>query len=167
MKLLEAHYDDAISPELFKMEQHRIETSIRDVRIQMQQVSSVVSDIQDRLDAALNLMADSAKTYAWSPDHLKKQLNQAFFTHIFIYPDGEITTEFTEPFQALREVLHTGRTSAARAKIEQETTKEPALPGGLSRGLTNFGQSLNQSEGIFQPKVLVKDSWLRGQDLNL
>ena len=159
LKILEAHYNDAISPELFKQEQHRIESELLGVRQELQQATVTITDIEDRLEAAMLLVANAAKTYLGAPDHIKKQLNQAIFTHIYVSPDGEISVDLAEPFASLRSAaqlqlpLQDAEPQSNQADAVQtlETTKEPALSGGLSRVFTNLGQSLSQTKGLFQP----------------
>ena len=69
--------------------------------------------------------------------------------------------------EAQRDLQLASKSENTCEAVQSGKTREPALSGGLSRVFTNLGQSLSKSEGFFNPKVLVTDSWLRGQDLNL
>ena len=46
-------------------------------------------------------MEDCGKTYRQVSDHVKKLLNQAIFSKLWVETDGRITAEFTKPFDTL------------------------------------------------------------------
>ncbi|GAA1782780.1 hypothetical protein GCM10009712_32570 [Pseudarthrobacter sulfonivorans] len=120
------------------------------------------------MDAAAGALAEPGLTitHGSSPDGPFSSVNPA-------QPD--LLKSGSHPFEAVRDAAAEVRRDLRFASKSESTgeavqsgkTKEPALSGGLSRVFTNVGRSLSESEGFFNPKVLVTDSWLRGQDLNL
>ena len=46
-------------------------------------------------------MEDCGRTYRLAEDHLKKLLNQAIFSKLWIEKDGRVTAEFAKPFDVL------------------------------------------------------------------
>jgi hypothetical protein len=120
------------------------------------------------VDAAAGALAEPGLTitHGSSPDGGLSSVNPA-------QPD--LLRSGSHPLAALRDAAAEARRDlrlAAKSEctceaVQSGKTKEPALSGGLSRVFINVGRSLSASEGFFNPKVLVTDSWLRGQDLNL
>ena len=103
-KLLEAHYDDAIPPDLFKEEQHKLSGAISsiDQRIQLQMENC--AEAEERLSTALVLLEDCGKLYAKAPEHIKKAFNIVFFEKIYVHNKGDgvtIAPIFTEAYGLL------------------------------------------------------------------
>ena len=46
-------------------------------------------------------MEDCGRTYRLAEDHLKKLLNQAIFSKLWVEKDGHVTAEFAKPFDVL------------------------------------------------------------------
>ncbi|MGH3923024.1 MAG: hypothetical protein ACRDTT_09185 [Pseudonocardiaceae bacterium] len=61
--------------------------------------SKTVDELEATLQAALAVAGDCHERYAMAPPHVRRQLNQGFFTKLFIDEDGSVErAELTEPF---------------------------------------------------------------------
>ena len=64
--------------------------------------STTVDELEATLQAALTVAGNCHQRYAQAPPHVRRQLNQGFFTKLFIARDGSIErAELTEPFVSL------------------------------------------------------------------
>ena len=100
-KLLEAHYNDAIPLDLMRSEQQKIAKQLAAIESQVQAHEYTFENIAERLSEALELMEDCGRTCRQVDDHVKKMLNQAIFSKLWVESDGRVTAEFREPFNIL------------------------------------------------------------------
>jgi len=101
-KLLEAHYADAIGRELFIIHQRRLNAEQASLIREKAKLESENTDIRQRLRDALDLLQDAHATYRNAPVTVRKQLNQAVFTGIFLGPEpAQIRAELNEPFASI------------------------------------------------------------------
>ena len=100
-KLLEAHYNDAIPLNLMKSEQQKIAKQLAAIDSEMKAHECAFTAIAEQLKEALDLMEDCGNFYRLAEDHIKKLLNQAIFSKLWIEKDGRVTAEFAEPFRTL------------------------------------------------------------------
>ena len=105
-KLMNAYYAGAVPLDMLGAEQSRIARELGDAERVLASAKKRFEDIQDTLNVTLQLIQGAAKTYAQSPDTVRRMLNQAFFEKVFIDPDGEghVTAHRTivaEPFAAV------------------------------------------------------------------
>ena len=100
-KLLEAHYNDAVPLNLMKSEQQKIAKQLAAIDSEMKVHECAFSAITERLKEALDLMEDCGNFYRLAEDHIKKLLNQAIFSKLWIEKDGRVTAEFADPFRTL------------------------------------------------------------------
>lgn len=102
-KLLEAHYNDAIPLDLLKSEQQKIAKQLTAIDHQVKAYDYTFSAVIERLDDAIELIADCGSTYRMANDKMKKLMNQAIFARLLVGTDGTVTAEFAEPFNMLVE----------------------------------------------------------------
>ncbi|MDE6259397.1 MAG: recombinase family protein [Oscillospiraceae bacterium] len=100
-KLLEAHYYDAIPLELLKSEQQKIAKQLAAIEHEIKAHEHTFDATQKRLADALDLVEDCGRTYRLADAHIKRMLNQALFSKLWVNEDGQVSAEFTEPFQTL------------------------------------------------------------------
>lgn len=82
-------------------------------------MTSIEHEVIDRnLRNALALATDARATYVSAPDSVRRQLNQALFSRIYVYSDGHVTSELAEPFDIL--LGEDLRTLAANPRDPQE-----------------------------------------------
>ena len=104
-KLLEAHYDDAIPLDLLKEEQQKISKQLAAIEHQEKAHEATFEEISERLTDALELVEDCGNAYRLAEDPLKRMMNQAIFSKLWIEEDGHVTAEFARPFNAIIEPL--------------------------------------------------------------
>lgn len=101
-KLLQAHYADQVSPELFAEEQARIRRERAGAEQRMGELSVDHGRILDALDAALSLTEDMQQAYVNAGPQERRLLNQAFFKRLEIDAEEVVGWELAEPFASLR-----------------------------------------------------------------
>ncbi len=84
--LLQAHYAGAVPLELLKEEQDRISRELHTIQCQFDGYQANTAQVRQHLQQALDLLEDCHRMYIAAPDHLKKLLNQVFFSRILINP---------------------------------------------------------------------------------
>ena len=57
--------------------------------------------IEKNLDRALELARDCQTAYRAASAKVRRLFNQAFFTKIYVYDDGQVTHDLAEPFRTL------------------------------------------------------------------
>ena len=87
--LLQAHYAGAIPLDLLKEEQERLSRELARIERALKDYQADATLVRAHLDQALNLLEDCHRIYTAAPDHLKKLLNQVFFSHVLVNPDRD------------------------------------------------------------------------------
>lgn len=101
-KLLEAYYVDAIDREVFRTHQRRLNTEQANLAREKAKLEAENTEIRRRVRDALDLLQEAHTTYVNAPVTVRKQLNQAIFTGIFLGPEpDQIHTELNEPFTTI------------------------------------------------------------------
>lgn len=97
-KLLRVHYDDRISPALYDEEQARIRREREQVARILERLDIEHDAIEETLDLALAIVADTQQAYENAPPQVRRLLNQALFTRIEISHGEEIQVRLADPF---------------------------------------------------------------------
>lgn len=84
-----------------KSEQQKIAKQLATIDNEVKAHECAFSAITERLKEALDLMEDCGSFYRLAEDHIKKLLNQAIFSKLWVEKDGRVTAEFAEPFRTL------------------------------------------------------------------
>lgn len=139
-KLLRLHYDDVLSPDLFKEEMQRITRELDQAQQQLAATSIHFDTIEHNVDRALELARDCHAAYSSADDATRRLFNQAFFEKLCVYEDGSVTHELAEPFKILLnprlpELLSTApatppatkRQRASRHGFSHQKTHDPAF----------------------------------------
>lgn len=100
-KLLEAHYNDAIPLDLLKSEQQKITKQLAAIENQIKTQDCAFSVISDRLTDAMELVEDCGRTYRLASDQVKRMMNQAIFSKLWVEADGRVTPEFAPLFETI------------------------------------------------------------------
>ncbi len=91
------------------------------------------------LQAALTVAGNCHQRYAQAPPHVRRQLNQGFFTKLFIARDGSVEqAELTEPFAQL--LSPDWQTGGGAQNVQDrvptsQVTRTPPLPPDGARGV--------------------------------
>ncbi len=100
-KLLDAHYQDRVSSELYAEESARIAREREVTEAIAARLNVEFSDITNNLELALTLVSDIQRAYKASPPHIRRLLNQAIFVRIDLRDGEEIEGRLAEPFASL------------------------------------------------------------------
>ncbi len=121
-KLLEAHYNDAIPLDLMKTEQQKITKQLAVIEHQIKAENCAFDAITKHLKDAMDLIEDCGTTYRMADDHIKRMMNQAIFSKLWVEDDGSVTAEFsplfktlTEPFEGVVDLYRQQETRGAKA----------------------------------------------------
>ena len=101
MKLLRAHYADAVPMDLLKTEQERIAAEIAGTEKSLLALTGDIVRVEDTIARATHWATDCRRAYEIASHQERKQINQAFFKRILLTEDGVVAYEFNEPFAVL------------------------------------------------------------------
>jgi DNA invertase Pin-like site-specific DNA recombinase len=148
-KLLHAYYAGAVPVDLLRSEQDRLSTETSQAERHLEAAEASVTDVEDTLGKALDLLADCHRAYLAAPGHLRRQWNQALFERLVVYDERIGEAKVAEPFATLA---------------------NPKLPAALDgNALTGSGASSDggSSKGLlvelggFEPPT----SWVRSKQV--
>lgn len=105
-KLLEAHYQDQISPELFAEEQRRIRQERVAVERRQQELDVDHGRTLEQLEAALAMTGQLQTAYLLAEPNTRRLLNQAIFRGFWIDREEIARAELASPFMELVERVH-------------------------------------------------------------
>ena len=114
LKLLQAHYADAISLDLLKTEQDRIRASLTTINTRLGKLDSLYDGARDGLDAILDILTDLGDLYAKAEPSERRMLNRALFTKITIDDEEKVTIEATEPVATILDTAAKTKNGNAR-----------------------------------------------------
>jgi site-specific DNA recombinase len=110
LKLMHAHYTDAIPLELLKSEQDRITKEMTETQRQLAAADMSIDLIENLLRRCMDFLTNCYQSYVMATPAVRRQLNQAMFDAFFVSTDGALTAQPTEVFRSLL------RTDALRVK---------------------------------------------------
>jgi site-specific DNA recombinase len=104
-KLLNMHYEDRITDELFDDEQTRLRHRRQDAETLIDRLNLSFDDITATLDLALAILAeDLHDLYQRADDTVRRLLNQGLFKSLYVCEELITTDELTGPFATLRDL---------------------------------------------------------------
>lgn len=135
VKLLQAHYADAVPLDLLKQVQARIGAELETINNRILAHHDQYAKARANLEDSIGLLAHAADIYRRCDDTNRRLCNQAFFTAIFI-DDGEPRVTYQRPCGTLcdPEVHANALNWAAEAKTKGEVqtgTRAVTLVEGL------------------------------------
>ncbi len=102
-KLLNMHYEDRITGELFDDEQTRLRHQREDAEALITRLNLSYQDIADTLDLALEILGeDLHDLYQRADDTVRRLLNQAIFNALYVCDETITKAELAGPFAELR-----------------------------------------------------------------
>jgi site-specific DNA recombinase len=127
-KLLNMHYQDRISGELFDDEQARIRSRRQDAEGVIARLSVSYDDVTATLDLALEILGeDLHDLYRRGDDTIRRLINQAIFNALFVCDETITQAQLAEPFAELR-ALH----NAIRGIPDTTPAKPPLVRAAAS-----------------------------------
>ncbi len=124
-KLLEAHLNDSVSPDLFQTQQRRISKERLAAESLVARLDVHFTGAEAGLDAALALTHNLYDGYLRAPDEVRRLCNQAIFQTLYIDGDETVRHDLKEPFRTLASYLPDD-------SPEDGETAAPARDGGLN-----------------------------------
>ena len=88
-KLLEAHYNEAISVEVLKKEQAKLEGEMTSVRRKLEPHLAAKKKGDTVIDLALEISRDLADNYRKAPGNVRRLMNQVFFERVLVHYEEE------------------------------------------------------------------------------
>lgn len=125
-KLLQAHYADHVSEELFAEEQQRIRSERAAAEETVERLTGEYDMALDNLDKALELTANIQAAYDLAPPHIRRLMNQAIFKKLIVLDDRVVGYELHEPFRQLLDPELTGALEAAERIPDWQLEPGPA-----------------------------------------
>jgi site-specific DNA recombinase len=135
-KLLNMHYEDRISSELFDDEQVRLRQRRQNVETLIERLGVGYQDVAETLDLALEIISEDLHgLYRRADDTIRRLINQAIFKALYL-SDEEITrAELAEPFIQLRTLQNNMRCVVDAATAEKPLSGRRTAKGSRpSRG---------------------------------
>lgn len=111
LKLVQAHYADAIPLDLLKTEQDRIRTSLDAITNRLDALATTYRDAHDGLDQILGVLTDLGDLYARCEPTERRMLNRALSTKIVVDEDENVTFVPAEPAATVLAHAHSGGTT--------------------------------------------------------
>lgn len=157
-KLLQAHYAGAVPLGLLKHEQARISSRLSTIDHRLDGAASEDSRVQANLELCLTLATYCHSAYLSAPGTIRRQLNQALFSKIWVDEDGTVRLGLAAPFNNL--LGHRGspdRDDPAGRPAPETADSQAPLTG------PRFGQGLNKKTMVVL--LLGKFGEFTGDDL--
>ena len=145
VKLLQAHYEEAIPMALLKSEQARIAKEKAQAAIVMERSRTEFVAVQRNLDIALDLATNCNARYAAAPAVVRRLINQALYEGFVIYGDELIEARLREPIRTLREVAERQRVIARQFEEVDGMKGADSLSRLRAQVASSFSQSLNKT----------------------
>ena len=140
IKLMQAHYADAIPLPVLKKERARINAELDHLSSRLERHHGEYADAKAVLTRCLDLLDNLAGLYARCDDLTRRLCNQALFSKVYVEDDQTLRPEHTQPFELLLdpEIQASALTWAKTARggvqkcIEAQTPADPSSAEGLS-----------------------------------
>ncbi|RAW10216.1 hypothetical protein DPM12_19210, partial [Phytoactinopolyspora halophila] len=97
LKLVQAHYADAIPLDLLKTEQDRIRTNLDAITSRPDNLATAYSDARSGLDQIVDILTDLGELYSKCGPTERRILNRAPFKQIIVDEDEQVTLDPAEP----------------------------------------------------------------------
>ena len=101
LKLLQAHYAEAIPLDLLKSEQARIGAEVTSLQTALKVTLAAAHDLQANAAAAVTLLDDCHQTYRQMNNRERRLMNQAIFRAVWVTETGIVGWEYNQPFATL------------------------------------------------------------------
>jgi SOS regulatory protein LexA len=142
-KLLQAHYDDNISPELFAAEQRRIRADRVAAEVRTSQLEADHSQILACMETALDLTDRIEFAYRQADPVTRRLFNQAIFERIWIDRESVSGTELTSPMSEVLTIshstpvdpIHTSEAHASESAVSSHRPESGSNPGQKRKNL--------------------------------
>lgn len=140
LKLVQAHYADAIPLDLLKSEQDRIRASLDQITTRLDNLTDTYAEARTGLDQLTDLLVDLNDLYSKREPAKRRTLNRALFTRITI--DDEENATYTPEQTTAKVLAHTSIDAPAHI------TAETKLPRHQAGRVSVLSSSVDLAEGL-------------------
>ena len=161
--LLQAQYAGAIPLELLTEEQNRLARQLAELDRTLTGYAADTALVQRHLDQALDLMEDCHRLYTAAPDHLKKLLNQVFFSRVLVNPKRDEQGRIIVPPDALITRAAEKENQGTGAAIETGIATEQRVPDGARAAEVAMNTEENQAvDATIETGIAAEQTALNG-----
>lgn len=144
LKLLQAHYADAIPLDLLKAEQDKISKDLIEIDNRINAHTEENETVINNLNQILDVLEDCGLTYRNAPDTVKRAFNQVVFEKLLIYSNEHIEPKYSEPFEIILDLINSGIVYEGLAETTGTNTEDSQFNQNKNPILTKFfGQGLS------------------------
>ncbi|MEA5053939.1 MAG: recombinase family protein, partial [Propionicimonas sp.] len=127
LKLVQAHYADAIPLDLLKSEQERIRTTLDAIERRREKLATSYEDAREGLDQLADILTDLGDVYARCEPAERRILNRALFDRIILDDEETVRYQPDKAVQVALDCVTPGHTPIAEAEAsDPEDTSNPA-----------------------------------------
>ena len=101
LKLLQAHYADAIPLDLLRKEQTRLTDELEAVQRALAQANASRVECEATADAAVDWAKQCHRAYLELDERQRRMMNRAFFRRVWVTEQGVVGWEYSQPFATL------------------------------------------------------------------
>lgn len=155
LKLVQAHYADAIPLDLLKSEQERIRTSPDQITGRLDTMTATYTGARDGLDEILGLLTNLGDLYNRCEPAERRMLNRALFDRIVIDEDGNISVVPAEPAASVLAHVNTD--------VPEPVTARTNLPRTQAGQVSSFATYVDLRREFENPCSALKRWLLAGR----
>ncbi|VEI02455.1 Resolvase, N terminal domain [Acidipropionibacterium jensenii] len=127
LKLVQAHYADAIPLDLLKSEQERIRTTLDAIEHRLENLATSYEDAREGLDQLADILTDLGDVYTRCEPAERRILNRALFDKIILDDEETVRYQPDQAVQAALDCVIPGHAPIAAAEAsDPEDTSNPA-----------------------------------------
>ena len=127
LKLVQAHYADAIPLDLLKSEQERIRTTLDAIEHRLENLATSYEDAREGLDQLADILTDLGDVYTRCEPAERRILNRALFDKIILDDEETVRYQPNQAVQAALDCVIPGHAPIAEAEAsDPEDTSNPA-----------------------------------------
>lgn len=127
LKLVQAHYADAIPLDLLKSEQERIRTTLDAIEHRLENLATSYEDAREGLDQLADILTDLGDVYTRCEPAERRILNRALFDKIILDDEETVRYQPDQAVQAALDCVIPGHAPIAEAEAsDPEDTSNPA-----------------------------------------
>jgi hypothetical protein len=132
VKLMQAHYADAIPLELLKTEQARLGAERGQLEAALRVSLADDQRLRANAEAAVKLLQNCHQAYRRMGGRERRLMNQAFFEKVWVTEDGIVAWEYAEPFATL---MRRHGASEPHVIVEYKSSLQSEADDGLETDL--------------------------------
>ncbi len=156
-KLMQAYYANAIPLDVLTTEQTRINRDIQEAESILAKGTTKFEELSEIFEKAIWLLQDCYTTYEQVPDKIRRMMNQALFSHVYVDQESDTgitktrAVDLSEPFGVIMALTNRPVQPLSKLALPEPKTRP--------RGLVLSNSALYKAEGS-EHKLLVGNEGL-------